>query len=143
VSAETARVSIRPSPLVLLLLLLVLVPGTALAKGGQPDVRASSRCGGGVTADLRLRAQDDRIRVRFQVEHSRAGVWNIVLVHERRIAWRGTAKGSFEIERALRDYPGSDAVTARATGPSGAVCQVTGVISQVSDSNNGARGVDG
>ena len=70
-------------------------------------------------------------------------MWHVVLVHERRVAWRGTAKGSFELERAFADYPGSDAVTARATGPRGTVCQVTGVVPEVSNADNGAQGFDG
>jgi hypothetical protein len=119
--------------LLALLASLALVPATALAKGGQPEVRSSVSCGGGVGADLRLRVQDDRIRARFEVDHSRAGTWHVALVHERHVAWRGTARSSFEIERALPDFPGSDAVTARATGPRGIVCQVTVVLPEVSN----------
>jgi hypothetical protein len=136
-------VSTRLCLLGALLVSLVLVPGTALAKGGQPEVRTSVSCSSGVTADLRLRVQNDRIRARFEVEHSRAGAWHVVFVHERRVAWRGSARSSFEIERALPDFPGSDSVTARATGPRGVVCQATAVIPEVSNAENGAQGVDG
>jgi hypothetical protein len=132
--------------LLLLLALLAspaLVPVSALAKGGQPDVRSSVSCGSGVSADLRLRLQGARIRVRFEVGHSRAGTWHVALVHERRVAWRGTAMSSFEIERSLPDFPGSDDVIARATGPRGVVCQVSAVIAEVSDASNGAEGSDG
>jgi hypothetical protein len=122
---------------------LALVPAAALAKDGQPEVRRSASCGAGVSAQLRLRVQDNRIRARFEVDHSRAGTWHVALVHERRVAWRGIAKGTFEIERALPDFPGSDAVSARATGPRGIVCQVTAVIPEVSDGSNGAQGSDG
>ena len=133
---------IRRSLLMVLLTALAVVPAGALAKGGPREVLSSARCGGSVTADLRLRAQGG-IRVRLEVEHSRAGIWHVVLVHERRVAWRGTARGSFEVERSLPDYPGSDAVIARATGPGGAVCQLTGVISDVSNSDDGAQRSDG
>jgi hypothetical protein len=141
-SAETARVRIR----VLLLVLLAsfaAVPAAALAKNGRPEVRTSVSCGSGVTADLRLRAQDGRIRARFEVGRSRAGTWHIVFVHERRVAWRGSATNSFEVERSLPDFPGSDAVSARATGPRGVVCQAAGVLPEVSDADNGAQGGDG
>jgi len=98
-----------------------------------------------VTADLRLRLQDNRIRTRFEVEHSRAGAWQIVLVHERRIAWRGGARGSFEIERALPDFPGSDAVTARATGALAALSArwLGGHLPDVSNADIGEQQGDG
>jgi hypothetical protein len=133
---------VRIPVLVLLVLLasLAAVPAVALAKDGRPEVRTSVSCGGGVTAELRLRAQDGVIRARFQVGRSRAGIWHIVVVHERRVAWRGSARSSFEVERSLADFPGSDTVTARATGPRGVVCQAVGVLPEVSTSGNGAQG---
>jgi hypothetical protein len=141
-SVETARVRTHVLLLPVLLALLAAVPASALAKDGRPEVRTSASCGSGLTADLRLRAQDGVIRARFEVGR-RAGSWHIVLVHERRVAWRGSAKGSFEIERTLPDYPGSDAVTARATGPRGVVCQAVAVLPEVSAAGNGAHGGDG
>jgi hypothetical protein len=50
---------------------------------------------------------------------------------------------SFELERTVPDYPGSDSVTARATGPRGVVCQVTATISDVSVDGGGAEGDHG
>jgi hypothetical protein len=119
-------------------------PIGAQAKDGGPDVRVSARCGSGVTAQLRLRPRDGVIRTRFEVDHSGAGTWRVVLVHERQIAWKGaprvtSSRDWFEIERALPDFPGSDAVTARATGPRGAVCQATAVVFEVSGGGNGAQ----
>jgi hypothetical protein len=131
-------------PIVLVVLVsLAIVPALALAKNGRPEVRASVSCGSGVTADLRLRLQDGRIRVRFEVEHGRAGAWQVALVHERRVAWRGSARGSFEIERTLPDFPGSDSVSARATGPRGVVCQAIGLLRDVSNADSGEQGEDG
>lgn len=75
------------------------------------------------TAAKRLKSGDDGIELQFEVDHSRAGVvWRVVLVHERRIAWKGAARttrpnGSFEVRRTLQDLSGADAVTARAWGP--------------------------
>ena len=70
--------------------------------------------------------RDGAIRVRFEVDHSRAGAsWRVVLVQDRRVVWRGRARtrgDSFEIERSLRDLPGADRVTARAWGPGGVTC---------------------
>jgi hypothetical protein len=128
------------------LALVVALPVGAQAKGGRPDVRTTAACGSGVRAGLRLQGDDDGIRVRFEVDHSRAGAWRVVVVHERRIAWKRSAgttarSNSFEVEGMLADYPGSDSVTARATGPRGVVCQVTTVYPDVSD--DGDRGRSG
>jgi hypothetical protein len=139
-SAETARVRIPLLLLLSLLASLAAVPAAALAKDGRPEVRTSVSCGGGVTAELRLRAQDGVIGARFEVGRSRAGIWHIVFVHERRVAWRGSARSSFEVERSLPDFPGSDTVSARATGPRGVVCQAVGVLSDVSTPGNGTQG---
>lgn len=143
VPADTARVRVRLFLLGALVASIAALPGAAVARDGHPEIRSSVSCGGGASAELRLRAQDGRIRVRFEVGRGRAGIWHIVLVHERRIAWRGTATSAFEVERSLPDFPGSDAVSARATGPRGAVCQVGGVLPDVSNGDTGTEGGDG
>jgi hypothetical protein len=140
---ETTSVRTRLVLSLILLVALAAAPGTAVAKDGRPEVRSTVSCGGGVTAELRLRAQDGRIRTRFEIQHGRAGTWHVVVVHERRVAWRGSARNSFEIERSLPDFPGSDAVSARATGPRGVVCQAAGLLPDVSDGGNGAQAGDG
>jgi hypothetical protein len=122
-----------------LLASLAAVPAAALAKDGRPEVRTSVSCGSGVRAELRLRAQNGEIRARFEVGRSSAGTWHIVFVHERRVAWRGSARSSFEVERSLPDFPGSDTVTARAIGPRGVVCQAAGVLPDISDAGSGAQ----
>jgi hypothetical protein len=106
----------------------------AIAQGGPGEARATGVCSGTATAALRLKSDDGRIEVRFAVEHARAGnPWRIVLVQERRVAWRGTARivrlgGSFELRRQLRDLPGADTVTASAWGPRGSVCRVSATL---------------
>jgi hypothetical protein len=138
----------RIVPILVSCIALAAVPVVAHAKDGGPEVRTSARCSSGTTADLRLRARDGGIRVRLEIDHSRAGAWNVVLVHERQVAWKGGARikgsrDSFELERTVPDFPGSDSVTARATGPRGVVCQVTAVIPDVSDDGGGAQGDHG
>jgi hypothetical protein len=138
----------RILPIVASCVALAAIPVVAYAKDGRPEVRKSARCSSAATADLRLRARDRGIRVRLEVDHSRAGAWNVVLVHERQVAWKGRARiaashDSFELERTVPDYPGSDSVTARATGPRGVVCQVTATISDVSVDGGGAEGDHG
>ncbi len=124
--------------------LLVLIVGLSLlfaaspvgagANDGRPEVRVAGVCGGGATSKLRLRSDGDGIDVRFEVDHSKAGeVWRVVLVHERRVGWKGFVKtsgpgGSFEVERTLKDFPGADEVSMRAGGPHGIVCRADATL---------------
>jgi hypothetical protein len=62
--------------LALALLLLAFSAGAAQARGGDNgggggDVRVAATCGRGVTASLRLHADDGRIEVRFRLEQRR------------------------------------------------------------------------
>ena len=123
------------APLAILLVLLFAArPAPAVAKDGRGDVRVAGVCGSGATSKLRLKSDDDGIELRFEVDYSRAGVvWRVVLVHERRIAWKGAVRttrpsGSFKVRRTLRDLAGADAVTARALGPGGLVCRAAAVL---------------
>lgn len=115
-------------PLAVGLILLVAAP-TAAAKDRGPEIRVTGVCGGRATAELRLRSREGRIEMRFEVEHSRTDVaWRVVVVHERRVAWKGTVRttrpgGSFELRRTLNDLSGADAVVVRALGPQGLVCR--------------------
>jgi hypothetical protein len=116
------------------LALALCAPGSALAHGGgDQDVRVSGTCGEGASSQLRLRAKDGAIRVEFEVDANRAGKrWSVVLVHERRVAWRGRARtrsgGSFRIRRSIPDFGGADQITARASGPHGNTCVATGLL---------------
>jgi hypothetical protein len=133
----------RTLPALLALVLLAAAPPAALARGGddggggggggggRPEVRVAGVCGRGATSRLRLRARDGAIEVEFEVDQNRSGrLWSVVVVHERRVAWRGRARtrapsGSFSVERRVADFPGSDQVMARAVGPGGSTCQAT------------------
>jgi hypothetical protein len=123
-----------PLPIICLLLGFAARTQAAVAKDGRGEVRVAGVCGSGATSKLRLRSGDDGIEVRFEVDHNRAGVvWRVVLVHERRIAWKGAARttrpsGSFEVRQTLQDLPGADAVTAQAWGPRGLVCRAVAVL---------------
>lgn len=102
--------------------------------GGGSEVRVAGGCGTGATSKLRLRARDGGIRAQFEVDHNRSGaVWRVVLVQDRRVVWRGTARtrgasDAFEVERRLRDLPGADTVTARAWGPRGVTCAASATL---------------
>jgi hypothetical protein len=118
----------------LCLALVLVAPAPALARGGDDDVRVSGTCGQGATSKLRLRATDGAIQVEFEVKAGRGGQrWRVVLVHERRVAWRGrlrtrSGSGSFRVRRSIPDFGGADQVTVRASGPRGNTCAATGLL---------------
>jgi hypothetical protein len=111
------------------LALLVCAPQAAAKDGdGGRDARVGGTCTRGASAELRVRSQDRTIRVEFVVNpRSRRGEWRIVLVHERRVEWRGSGRasgsgGPIRVRRAVRDLAGPDQITTRASGPRGITC---------------------
>jgi hypothetical protein len=114
--------------------LALVAPAPALARGGDDDVRVTGTCGKGATSKLRLRTKDGAIEVEFEVKANRGGQrWRVVLVHERRVAWRGRARTrsgsrSFRIRRSIPDFGGADQVTGRASDPRGNTCEATGLL---------------
>jgi hypothetical protein len=124
--------------LALVLLLLAVSAGAAQARGGDNggggDVRVAGHCGRGVTASLRLHADDGRIEVRFRLEQRGGrGAWRIAIVHEQRLATRATrtttrSNDSFEVRRTVPDLRGSDTVAVHAWGPSGLGCRATATL---------------
>jgi hypothetical protein len=120
----------------LALVALVLgAPASAAGRDdGDKDARAEGTCGGRVSCQLRLKAKDGDILVEFEVDSTRGRErWRLVLVHERRVVWRGRARtrsgsGSFRIRRSIPDFDGADQVTVRASGPRGNTCQATATL---------------
>jgi hypothetical protein len=124
---------IRSLSVVLCALLVAAAPALADGGGGDRDARATGHCSSGTTSQLRLQSRDGSIRVDFEVKRRRSGEsWRVVLVHERRVAWRGTVRtssgGSFRVRRSYDDYEGADNVTARATGPRGITCRASATL---------------
>jgi hypothetical protein len=106
-----------------------LLAVVALSHGGGHDdrVRVDATCGGGVRARLELRAEDDGIQARLDLDRApRGSAWRITLTQEGRVAWRGRAtarRGSFRVRRTVRDLSGADRVGVRASGPRGVSCR--------------------
>ena len=123
---------------VLVLLLLAVSAGAAYARGddhgGDRDVRVAGVCGRGAVSSLRLRAQDDRIELRFQLRQTRGrGVWRITVVHENRVSYRATrtttrSDDSYELRRLLPDLRGSDTVVVHAWAAGGLGCRATATL---------------
>jgi hypothetical protein len=117
----------------LLLLALAAGPAAAGVASGGREVRVAGTCTAGAGAALRLEADDGELETRFRVTRARAGWWRLVVVHERRVAWRGSLRAtasrrSFELRRVLPDLAGSDTVAVTAWGPGGATCRATATV---------------
>lgn len=108
---------------------LALAPPAQARDDERVEVRARGVCGRGSEARLRLRADDGRIRVDTEIRTSRAGVWRLTLLHERRIATTARvrvtrASGTLRHRALLPDYAGADQVRVRAVAPGGESCTV-------------------
>ena len=70
------------------------LPRGALAHGGDDqDVRVAGSCGSGARRSSGSGRATARSRVEFEVDADRGGErWRVVLVHERRVVWRGRAR---------------------------------------------------
>jgi hypothetical protein len=106
--------------------------GPGRGGGDRPEVRVAGVCDAGASSKLRLRGRDGGIKMEFEV-HGRSGTWNVTIVHERNVAWRGKRRPSgpsrsFSVEYRLPDWEGADVVTARARGPRGGVCTATATL---------------
>lgn len=103
--------------------------GAIGAKGGGSKVtRVAGSCTDGSTAKLKIKPDDGRLELEFEVDQNRAGVtWQVRVRRDgvlvvRRSATTHAPSGSFSVEKKIADPAGSDHVTARATSPSGEVC---------------------
>ena len=101
----------------------------ALADEGD-EVRVRGVCTGTGRAELRLRADDGRIRADFRVDRARVGVWRLIVLHERRIVARATVRsaGRLEYRRSVADWFGTDTVAVRATSPTGESCRASATL---------------
>jgi hypothetical protein len=97
------------------------------------DVRRERPCTRSSEIELRLRADDGAIRVEVRIDAERSGRWNVIVLHERRIAFRGVVPSSrssddVRLRRSVADWFGRDAVTVRASGPRSETCVVSATI---------------
>ena len=99
------------------------------------DARVNGTCGSGrdVAAPAQGRATARSASSSSSTAAARGERWRVVLVHERRVVWRGRARtrsgsGSFRIRRSVPDFAGADQVSVRASGPRGNTCQATTAV---------------
>lgn len=100
----------------------------ALSKGGNGVVIAKGQCTGHSTAKIKVKPDNSKIEVEFEVDQNRNGVtWNYQLSRAGVKLASGTKvtiapSGSFTARRLISDLAGSDTINARATRSNGEVC---------------------
>jgi len=112
------------------------LPAGALGAGlgDDDDVRVVGSCSRSSEATMRLRADDGEIRVELRIDTGRArATWQVVLLHERRIDYRGSLRTTsssrtLRLRRTVADWFGTDTIVARATGPRGETCRASATI---------------
>jgi len=124
----------RSAPAILALLLLLALPGVAVAdRGGDDETRVRTKCAGG-TAELRLRTRDDdaaaAIEIEFRIDTRRPEAWRIVVLHERSLVYQGSRRAtrSLRYRRLVPDWPGRETVAVRATTRTGRACRLQAAI---------------
>jgi hypothetical protein len=108
------------------------LPSVATADDGE--VRKAGSCTASSKMSVRLRADGEEIRVELEIEsRQRGAAWNVILLRERRIAFRGVIRarvGSREarLRRTLDDWFGRDLIVIRASSPRAETCRVSAAI---------------
>jgi hypothetical protein len=96
--------------------------------GGSRATRVAGTCTDGSTAKLKVKPDNGRLQLEFEVDQNRSGVQWAVRVRRdgtlviSRNATTHAPSGSFSVEKKIANPAGSDRITARATSPSGEVC---------------------
>jgi hypothetical protein len=100
---------------------LMALPGAALSSGGGgPEVRNAGECSGSSTSKIKVKGDDGRLQVEFEVDQNRNGrTWRVKLKDNGRVAFDGTAvtkapSGSFSLEKRIPDRAGTDSIVATA-----------------------------
>jgi hypothetical protein len=114
--------------------LALLLPTVAAADDGEREVRRAGTCTGSSRAAIRLEADDGRIEIEVEIRtRSVTEAWRVVLLHERRVAFRGAVRPrsggrTVRLRRTVPDWFGRDAIVVRATGPGVEICRAAATI---------------
>jgi hypothetical protein len=112
---------------------LALAPLTGLgvaANAGDNDFREirTGDCSGSADWKLKVKRDDGRLEVEFEVDSNRNGqVWRVRMTRDGNVFMSGTRttrapSGSFDVERKISNSAGDDVVVGRATH-NGQVCR--------------------
>jgi hypothetical protein len=109
----------------------LVLPAVATADDDE-EVRKAGTCTASSTMTIRLRSDDDEIRVELQIRSRRKGsAWNVILLHERRTAFRGVIRSrgdTVRLRRTIANWFGRDSIVVRASGPRLETCRVSAAV---------------
>ena len=94
-----------------------------------PRVIRSGKCAGPATWKLKLKNDDGRLEVEFEVDQNVVGRrWNVTLKRDGAVVFRGVRvtrapSGSFSIARRSANPAGADRVVATANAAAGGTCR--------------------
>jgi len=94
----------------------VMAFAASTALGSDDEVREPGKCTGSTSAKIKVKPDDGRLEVEFEVDQNKTGQkWGVKLKDNSVLVFRGSAttkgpSGSFELERRIADRSGSDAV---------------------------------
>ena len=104
----------------------------APASSRDREVRRAGICDGAATSKIKLKADNGRIEVEFEVDQNRNGRnWTVTLKRNGNRFFRGVRtthapSGSFEVRRLTNNGGGPDRITARAVAHrDGQVCKAS------------------
>jgi hypothetical protein len=95
---------------------LAALPAVAGASGGD-DIRKPGSCSGSSSSKIKVKPDDGRIEVEFEVDQNKSGErWKVKIKDNSETAFRGSAtttgaSGSFSVEKRIADQAGSDEIT--------------------------------
>jgi hypothetical protein len=109
----------------------LVLPAVATADD-DGEVRKAGTCTASSRMTIRLRPDDDAIRVELEIRTRRQGsAWNVILLHERRTAFRGVIRSrsdTVRLRRTIANWFGRDSIVVRASGPRLETCRVSAAV---------------
>ena len=109
----------------------LVLPAVATADD-DGQVRKAGTCTASSRMTIRLRTDDDAIRVELEIRTGRQGsAWNVILLHERRTAFRGVIRSrsdTVRLRRTIANWFGRDSIVVRASGPRLETCRVSAAV---------------
>ena len=109
------------------------LPAVATADD-DTEVRKAGMCTASSRIDIRVRAEDDEIRIDLEIRtQQRRSAWNVILLHERRTVFRGVIRSrdgsrTVKLRRTIDNWFGRDSIVMRASGPRLETCRVSATV---------------
>jgi len=100
------------------------IPAAGLASGDD-EIRQAGQCTGGTTSKIKVKPDDGRLEVEFEVDQNRTGDrWKVKIKDNGDVAFKGSAvtrgpSGSFSIEKKIPNKSGTDSIAASARNTDG------------------------